>query len=277
MRRILISLAFIAAPATAQTTAPAPPPPPAAPASAPAVWDPAAPYITNGQDEPGYRSWYVAAPWRSAQVKSFNDYLVTYQVSGIVPTWQLLRTATAWKDCGGQPFEVPPTTEWPHIVQTLRYVHDYVIPEVGPVEPVSGYRNPVLNQCAGGAPESAHKHYSAIDLVPLRPITREALMRTLCTGHSEHGAAYSAGLGFYAYLRFHIDSTKFRRWNMDPAVAAECPPIIHPEDIATVGQPATVAAPGTVTVPPGTVSAPIAAPSVPASTPPTAQPQSQQH
>jgi hypothetical protein len=276
MRRILISLAFIAAPAAAQTTAPAPPPPPATAPFAPAVWDPAAPYIANGQDEPGYRSWYLAAPWRSAQVKSFNDYLVTYQVSGIVPTWQLLRTATAWKDCGGQPFEVPPTTEWPHIVQTLRYVHDYVIPEVGPVEPVSGYRNPALNQCAGGAPESAHKHYSAIDLVPLRPITREALMRTLCTGHSEHGAAYSAGLGFYAYLRFHIDSTKFRRWNMDPAVAAECPPIIHPEDIATVGQPATVVAPGTAT--PGSVSAPIAAaPSVPSSTPPTAQPQSQQH
>jgi hypothetical protein len=272
MRRILFSLTFVAAPAAAQTIVPAPPQQPAA-----AVWDPAAPYISNGQDEPGYRSWYLAAPWRSAQVKSFNDYLTTYQVSGIVPTWQLLRTATSWKDCGGQPFEVPPTTEWPHIVQTLRYVHDYVIPEVGPVEPVSGYRNPALNQCAGGAPESAHKHYSAIDMVPLRPITREALMRTLCTGHSEHGAAYSAGLGFYAYLRFHVDSTKFRRWNMDPAVAAQCPPIIHPEDIATIGQPATVAAPGTATVPPGAVSAPVAAaPSVPSSTPPTAQPQSQQ-
>jgi len=63
------------------------------------------------------------------------------------------------------------------------------------------------------------------------------LMRTLCGVHTEHGAPYNAGLGFYAYLRFHIDSTKFRRWNMDPAVAAECPPIIHPEDIASVGQP----------------------------------------
>ena len=70
-------------------------------------------------------------------------------------------------------------------------------------------------------------------------------MKTLCTNHSEHGAAYNAGLGFYAYLRFHVDSTKFRRWNMDPAVAAECPPIVHPEDIATVGQPIAVPAPGT--------------------------------
>jgi hypothetical protein len=263
MRSALTMLAFMAAPLPAQTAPPPPASPPAAATPEGAAWDPAAPYITAGQDEPGYRSWYLAAPWRAAQVKSFNEYLATYQVSGILPTWQLLRTATAWKDCGGQPFEVPPTSEWPHIVQTLRYVHDYVVPEVGPVEPVSGYRNPSLNQCAGGAPESAHMHYSAMDMVPLRPITREALMKALCTGHSEHGAPYNAGLGFYAYLRFHIDSTKYRRWNMDPAVAAQCPPIIHPEDIATVGQPLPPA--------PAVESAPPAfAPATP--TPPEAQP-----
>lgn len=233
MRRLFPLLLCLAAPAGGQIAPPAATPPPAVPA----LFDPAADYITAGQDEPGYRSWYLAAPWRATQVKSFNDYLTTYQVGGILPTWQLLRTATAWKDCGGQPFELPPTSEWPHIVQTLRYIHDYVIPAVGPVEPVSGYRNPALNTCAGGAPESAHKHYSAIDLVPLRPITREALMRTLCVAHSQHGAQYDAGLGFYAFMRFHVDSTKYRRWNMDPAVAAECPPLIHPEDIASVGQP----------------------------------------
>jgi hypothetical protein len=237
MRNALATLIFLAAaPASAQVPVAVPP----APA---AVWNPAAPYITVGQDEPGYRSWFLAAPWRAGQVRQFNDYLITYQVAGIVPTWQLFRTATAWKECGGQPFEIPPTSEWPHIVQTLRYIHDYVIPAVGPVEPVSGYRNPSLNQCAGGAPESAHKHYSAVDLVPLRPMTREQLMTSLCVSHSQHGAQYNAGLGFYAYLRFHIDSTKFRRWNMDPAVAAICPAIIHPEDVANVGQPLPVTIP----------------------------------
>jgi hypothetical protein len=218
------------------------------------AWDPVRPYITAGQDEPGYRSWYLAAPWRAAQVKAFNDYLVSSQVGGILPTWTLLRTATAWQECGAQPFEVPPSDEWPHMVQTLRYVRDYVIPAVGPVEAVSVYRNPQLNKCAGGAPESAHTLDSAIDMVPLKPITREALMRTLCGVHTEHGAAYSAGLGFYAYLRFHVDSTKFRRWNMDPAVAAECPPILHPEDVASVGQPlpptaATASVPASVPAP----------------------------
>jgi hypothetical protein len=277
---MLMILALAAAQTAVQATPVQTPPlaPQAAPAliPPPAGWNPAAPYITVGQDEPGYRSWYMAAPWRAAQVKSFNDYLASNQVAGILPTWQLLRTATSWQECGGQPFEVPPQEEWPHMVQTLRYVHDYVVPAIGPVEAVSVYRNPKLNQCAGGAPESAHKLDSAIDMVPLRPIDRLTLMRTLCGGHNQHGADYNAGLGFYAYLRFHVDSTKYRRWNMDPAVAAECPPIVHPEDVASVGQPipaqATPAAPGaSTTLPapatpapaPATTAAPTAAPPPP--------------
>ena len=261
MKLIIAPVLLFASAAATQPAQVAVPVAQTAPASA--VWDPVAQYIAAGQDEPGYRSWYLAAPWRAGQVKSFNDYLASAGVAGIFPTWQLLRTATSWKDCGQQPFEVPPSDEWPHMVQTLRYVRDYVIPAVGPVEPVSVYRNPVLNVCAGGAPESAHKLDSAVDLVPLKPITREALMKTLCGIHTEHGAAYNAGLGFYAYLRFHVDSTKYRRWNMDPAVAADCPPILHPEDVASVGQPlpAPAASPA---APPTTVAAPT--PQVPAAT-----------
>ena len=258
MRWVPAVLALFAAPAAAQTADPA--------------WNPAADYITEGQDAAGYQSWYLAAPWRASQVKAFNDYLATYQVAGILPTWQLFRTATSWQKCRAQPFEVPPTSEWPHIVQTLRYVHDYVIPAVGPVEPVSGYRNPVLNVCAGGAPESAHKHYSAIDMVPLRPTTREELMRTLCSAHARRGPDYQVGLGFYAFLRFHVDTTKFRRWNMDPAVASHCPPIVRPTDIATVGQPLpaanTPASPASGTEPTG-----VAGPTAVAPSPERGQPQ----
>lgn len=214
------------------------------------AYNPTAAYITVGQDEPGWRSWYLALPTRALQVKAFNDYLRTYEVAGIVPTWQLFRTATSWERCAGQPFEVPPSSQWPHIVQTLRYVRDYVIPAVGPVEPVSGYRNPVLNVCAGGAPESAHKHYSAIDLVPLRATTREQLMRTLCAVHGRRGPDYGVGLGFYAFLRFHVDTTKFRRWNMDPAVADQCPPIVRPAVVPTVGQPIASTTPPTGTAAP---------------------------
>jgi hypothetical protein len=228
MRFLVALFALMTIPVAAVAQAPVSP--------APSV-DPAAAYVTAGQDEPGYRAWIMAAPIRSSLVAGFNHYLVDNRVAGIVPTWQLLRTASSWRNCGAQPFEVPPPQEWPHLVQTLRYINDYVIPAVGPVEPVSGYRNPALNVCAGGAPESAHKTYSAIDLVPLRPITREAMMRSLCAVHTAHGAPYHAGLGFYAYMRFHVDSTKFRRWNMEPAVAAHGPPIIHSDDAGCVGQP----------------------------------------
>ena len=269
MKLIALTSMLFAAAAMAQP-APVIAPPAASLRRRSAVWNPAAPYITAGQDEPGYRSWYLAAPWRAAQVKAFNDYLTANQVGGVLPTWQLLRTATSWQECGGQPFEVPPSNEWPHMVQTLRYVHDYVIPAVGPVEAVSVYRNPQLNKCAGGAPESAHKLDSAIDMVPLRPIDRVTLMRKLMRRPFAAWRAYNAGLGFYAYLRFHVDSTKYRRWNMDPAVAAECPPLIHPEDIASVGQPlpparttparlapaTTVAQPATSPAPAPVVSAP---------------------
>ena len=258
---LILSL-VIAAPVLAQNT----------PVTSP-HWDPASEYITAGQDELGYRSWYMALPARSSQVKAFNDYLRNYEVAGIVPTWQLFRTATAWQRCAGQPFEIPPTSEWPHVVQTLRYIRDYVIPAVGPVEPVSGYRNPALNSCAGGAEESAHKHYSAIDLVPLRLTTREQLMQTLCAVHGRRGPAYDVGLGFYAFLRFHVDTTKYRRWNMDPAVASLCPPIVRPPDMASVGQPApqNQATSAVVTATTGAAAGPllpeIAAPSPPPSDP----------
>lgn len=238
---LFLSMLLFAATAAAQTPPVTPAPPPAVqapPVVQAAPWDPAAAYITAGQDIDGYKSWYLAGPWREGQVRSFNAYLESAGVMGVVPTWQLFRTATSWQACGGQPFEIPPNSEWPHIIQTLRYIRDYVIPAVGPVEAVSVYRNPSLNQCAGGAPESAHKHDSAIDMVPLKQITREELIRTLCADHTKNGARYGAGLGFYAFIRFHVDSMKFRRWNMDPEVLALCPPIVHPADVASVGQPA---------------------------------------
>jgi hypothetical protein len=256
MRLLALVLFFAAAPASAQLVLPAPPSgpvvyAPGSPAQQP--WDPVKDYITAGQDEPGYRNWYIASPAHATSVKAFNDYLTRYEVGGIFPTWQLLRTATSWQRCGGQPFEVPPTSEWPHIVQTLRYVRDYVIPAVGPVEPVSGYRNPTLNACAGGAPESAHKHYSAIDMVPLKPTTREEMMRTLCRVQAKRGPDYRVGLGFYAFLRFHVDTTKYRRWNMDPAVASLCPPILRSTDLASVGQPLPAEASSTPAAPAASV------------------------
>jgi len=180
-------------------------------------WNPSAPYVTAGQDEPGYKSWVARASWRPVYVKAFHDYLTTYGVGGVAPTWQLLRTATDWQKCGADPFEVPPPNSWPNIVAALRYVGTYVTPRIGPVEVVSVYRNARLNACAGGAPESTHKMMGAVDMVPLRPITREALMMRLCQIHRESGEQNWVGLGLYKGIRFHIDAKKFREWGMSGA------------------------------------------------------------
>lgn len=185
----------------------------AAPAGA-QLFNPAAEYVTAGQDEPGYRAWVGADPSRPVYVKAFHTYLVTYGVGGVVPTWQLLRTASHWQRCSAQPFEVPPTAAWPNIVAALRYVGQYVEPGIGQVEVVSVYRNPRLNACAGGAQESTHKTMGAVDMVPLTPVSREALMTRLCGIHQASGPHNFIGLGLYKGLRFHIDARKFREWGM---------------------------------------------------------------
>ena len=177
-----------------------------------APYNPIADYITPGQDEPGYRAWVTADRTRTLYVRAFNDYLVGNGVGGVAPTWQLLRTATDWQKCGDQPFEVPPTSAWPNIVAALRFIGAFIEPVVGQVEPVSVYRNPSLNACAKGARTSTHLTAGAVDMVPLRPISREALMETLCRIHQDKGSWNSIGLGFYKGLRFHIDSRKYREW-----------------------------------------------------------------
>jgi hypothetical protein len=213
-------------------------------AQAPA-FNPAADYVTPGQDEPGYRAWVAADRTRPVYVKAFNTYLVNYGVGGVVPTWQLLRTATDWQKCGAQPFEVPPTTAWPNIVAALNYVGSYLLPKLGPVEAVSVYRNPALNACANGAAESTHLTMGAVDMVPLAPITREALMTRLCGIHQTSGERFMIGLGLYKGLRFHIDARKFREWGMAGAkggygcvaVLAEGPMPYVPDPAAALPHP----------------------------------------
>lgn len=216
------------------------------PGHAQTAWfNPVADYVTLGQDEPGYRAWVRGDPYRPMYVKSFNDYLAHHGVGGVAPTWQLLRTATDWQKCGHQPFEVPPTTAWPNIVAALRFIGAFIEPVIGPVEPVSVYRNPYLNSCAGGARTSTHLTAGAVDMVPLRPISRESLMVALCRIQLDKGAWNLIGLGFYKGLRFHIDSKKAREWGAAgtgggygcPAVLAEGAMPFNPSLAATALDP----------------------------------------
>ena len=258
--RVFVSflLLLLALPASLSAEPGARPLSPAPKAPAWQRFNPAAEYITAGQDEPGYRHWVASAAWRPLYVRAFHNYLVSNGVAGVAPTWQLLRTATAWRDCGAQPFEVPPTSEWSNIVATLNYVGSYIVPVMGPVEPVSVYRNPALNACAGGAAASTHREMGAIDMVPLRPISRMALMQGLCAIHETNANVTHAGLGFYKGVRFHIDARKHREWGTQGvhggigcvAVLAESGIVIRRPRIAVTTAPATAAATPATQVPP---------------------------
>lgn len=251
---VLVLSLGLAAPAFAQwQPVPAPRPPLTLPAPAPFQhqWNPVAEYVSAGQAEPGYRSWVLAQPWRASWVRQFHDYLSVHGVSYVAPSWQLLRTASDWQRCGADPFEVPPAAEWPNIVNTLRYVRDHVVPAVGPVEPVSVFRNAALNRCAGGAPESVHQSMSAIDFVPLRPIDRSSLIRRLCSEHQLQGPRFHAGLGFYTRLRFHVDSWRYRTWGRHDSGEAACPRVTPTEPTQPVlaSAPPTKDAPGRTAAP----------------------------
>jgi hypothetical protein len=180
----------------------------ASPASAQAV-------APDGQGHADYLAWLARSPAARAEVLGFKDFLERTGADDVLPSWQLLRTASMWRECDGPQFEVAPFTEWQHISSTLRFIKNHVQPVIGEVEALSGYRNETLNQCSGGAKQSAHRHFFALDLAPVRDIGRSAMIRSLCTIHGFRGAGYDIGLGFYSGLRFHVDSKGFRKWGPD--------------------------------------------------------------
>ena len=176
----------------------------------------AAQTAAEGQSHADYLAWLAREPAARVQVKAFKQYLAERQADEVVPTWQLLRTASMWRDCSGPQFEVAPASAWGHIAATLGFVRSHVQPAIGPVEALSGYRNEELNRCSGGAKASAHRHFYALDLTPVRAnIDRRSMISNICRIHSQRGKDYDVGLGFYSGMRFHVDSKGFRRWGSD--------------------------------------------------------------
>jgi hypothetical protein len=166
------------------------------------------------QDEAGFARWVSEAPDRQVAVARFEAFLSRQGLLAVLPTWQVLRTATDWRECGA-PFAVPPEPLWPNAAGALRIIGERVQPRLGPVEAKSGYREPWTNACAGGAERSAHREFWALDLVPLQPMSRAELMTRLCPVWSLEGEQLRLGLGFYAGVRFHVDAQEKRIWAND--------------------------------------------------------------
>lgn len=182
--------------------------------------------------EESFENWKYSNPDNIVAVERFERYLARNNVFGVLPTYQILRTASMAKDCNQGAFEVPPNKFWPNIVTTLEFTSKFVVPEIGRVEAVSGYRNPELNTCAGGAKRSAHTQYFALDMIPTTHIRREDLIQAVCRIHNKYGEKYGIGLGFYNYTRFHIDSRSFRRWGANGASkTSPCADFDKPEEL----------------------------------------------
>jgi len=169
--------------------------------------------LAPGQTAQEFQAWLRRSPANGAGLTAFRDYLAAAGVESVVPLWQIVRTSSSWRECGAEPFEAPPADKWSHIVKTLRFVRDEVVPAVGKVEVLSGYRNAALNACSNGAPQSAHRNFFALDLTPVsKAVERRDMIRSICAAHARDGDAYNAGLGFYSGRRFHVDSSGFRKW-----------------------------------------------------------------
>lgn len=176
--------------------------------SAAVVFDPA-----PGQSKADYYAWLARSPENRAAVLAFRAKLEAEGVEQVVPMWQLIRTSSSWRQCRADRFEVAPPEHWDHIITTLKFIESDVVPAIGPVQAVSGFRNEGLNRCSAGARASAHRLFYALDLVPTdASITRASLIPRICAVHARDGQGFATGLGFYNGVRFHVDSNGYRRW-----------------------------------------------------------------
>lgn len=155
-----------------------------------------------------FRQWL---PQHYDEVAAFDAYLRQEKVIDVAPTWQLLRTASMWRECKAQPFQVPPPVVWPEVRALLRLMQELRKAKViGPFAVVSAYRDENLNRCAGGSRGSSHMRF-AIDIVPLAPTDDQAL----CGFWRTQGRAWDMGLSRYPSGRIHVDRTAWRTWGSD--------------------------------------------------------------
>lgn len=156
--------------------------------------------------------WLFAQWTADHQTRPFREMLVDARLYGVVPLYQLLRSASDWRQCRAEPFAVPPVAQWPDVRSTLRLL-DLLSDEgiLERYEVVSAYRAPALNRCAGGAVGSAHTRAFAVDLL----LAKGSDPQPLCRFWQRYGKVWNMGLGRYPSGRIHIDTAGYRTWGGD--------------------------------------------------------------
>ena len=146
------------------------------------------------------------------EYKEFRKFLQENEVDGVIPIQHLCRQGTDWSRLNTEPYAIPPQQHWHNILPTLKFIKNELIPIVGDIQVVSGYRTKEYNKHAHGAKRSKHLQFNAVDLVPVNYISREELHKILLSIWGKVGRKYNLGLGLYTKTRFHIDTARFRKW-----------------------------------------------------------------
>lgn len=169
-----------------------------------------------------YQSWLSAGDHLS-RVREYEQFLERNQVSNIVPSFELLRSARDWQKCSRSQYAIPNRELWNNQLPTLRVFKYLVAAKIlTDFEVTSVYRDLPLNQCAGGASSSRHLFNSAIDfrIGPEFPQPQdyafiENTKFKLCQFWAQHGQSLNMGLGLYASGQIHIDTHGYRTWGPD--------------------------------------------------------------
>ena len=157
----------------------------------------------------------VFEQWRAGHAQSvaaYQAYLRGQGVDGLVPPYQLMRSASDWQKCNAEPFAVPPEAQWhdaASVLQLLKALQSEA--GLGSFEMHSGYRDAALNSCAGGAARSAHLRAFAADITPAAP----GALAAICSFWHAHGQQWKMGLGQYPSGRIHVDTVGYRTWGPD--------------------------------------------------------------
>lgn len=164
----------------------------------------------TARDADAFGTWRAS---NAAEVTSLEVHLAQQGVAHVLPLHQLLRSASSWRDCGSEPFALPPPAQWPAVVSVLKLLRELQQRGViGPIEVHSGFRAAELNRCAGGAARSAHLVHFAIDFTPADGSDPTA---PLCAFWREHGRTWQMGFSRYPSGRIHVDTAGYRSWGSD--------------------------------------------------------------
>ena len=162
------------------------------------------------------RTLEVFEAWHSRHeedIKKLEEFLRKSELQDVIPMHELLRTASDWKRCKAQPFEVPPIKHWPAVQSTVSLVRElHSRGLLLNAEVVSGYRNAKLKGCANGRSGSAHRAAFDVDMLSIDPVRAGD---SLCKFWLSDGKKWEMGLSKYPSGRIHLDTNGYRTWGQD--------------------------------------------------------------